>query len=377
MERALPGDENSRRSTSLVSVQALRALAATCIVLVHFEYISFALTDRINQILPLYPLASGVDLFFAISGFIMVHSSASLFSEAGAWRVFMIRRLSRIMPLYWLMTAAAIIVLAAPENWQMLISSLLFIPHRTASGTFFPVDAGGWTLNYEMFFYVLFACVIFLPRLSAVVAVGGFLFALVTIFHFVPAIDDRLIYWSDPIVLEFVMGMTIGLLHHRIKLPAMVRVGLIALGAGAVWLSTPGGTIPSGLRALVWGTPMALLLAGVVLGPEPDFKWLAQPIKILGDASYALYLLHPIVGAVIMRGWMEGPLKSYPLINVLVAGIFVSIILSIVVFFWLERPMMWLLLRSFDRPSPAKTQAMALARRSRLQRSLRSITPDT
>lgn len=228
----LRGGESGTRTTSLVSVQALRALAAMSVVLVHFEYVGHALSGRINEQLSLYPLASGVDLFFAISGFIMVYSSAGLFTKDGAWRIFIARRLSRIVPLYWLMTAGAIAMFSAPESWQMLVSSLLFIPYHTVAGTFFPVDSGGWTLNYEMFFYALFACAIFLPRLAAAAAVGGFLLTLVATFRLFPVTDDRLLYWSDPIVLEFCIGMAIGLLHQQysITLPAIVRLGMVAMG---------------------------------------------------------------------------------------------------------------------------------------------------
>jgi peptidoglycan/LPS O-acetylase OafA/YrhL len=351
MGDSLPGGKNGTRTTSLVSVQALRALAAMSVVLVHFEYVDFALTDRINQPLSLYPLASGVDLFFVISGFIMVYSSAGLFAKDGAWRIFISRRLSRIAPLYWLMTAAAIAMFAAPENWKMLISSLLFIPYRTEAGSFFPIDAGGWTLNYEMFFYVLFACVIFLSRRSAVATVCVFLVLLVTIFNFIPPIDDRLLYWSDPLILEFCIGMVIGLLHqqYRIKLPAMARLGLIVIGIGAVWLSRPDGSIPSGMRTLVWGVPAALLLAGAVLGPEPDFRWLARPARVLGDASYALYLIHPIVGGAVIRGCLAMSLSGDQLSAAVVAGIPVAILLSLAVFHYFERPMMRLLLRLLER----------------------------
>lgn len=324
----------------LISVQALRALAALSVVLVHFEYIGHALTGRLNDQLSLYPLASGVDLFFAISGFIMVCSSASLFSQEGAWRIFITRRLSRIVPLYWVATAAAIGVFSASESWRMLISSLLFIPYKTAAGTFFPVDAGGWTLNYEMFFYVLFACAISLPRTAAVASVGGFLIALVTLFHFIPAPDERLFYWSDPIVLEFVMGMAIGLLHqrYRIKLPTFLRLVMVAVGVGAIWFSAPAGIIPSGARMLVWGVPMALLLAGTVLGPEPDFRWLGRPLKALGDASYALYLLHPIVAGTIIHLSLRGAFGGFRLHTILPAGVLVSILLSLAVYRYFERP---------------------------------------
>jgi exopolysaccharide production protein ExoZ len=91
----------------MISVQVLRAVAALSIVFCHFNYIEYALTGRINLAFPLYNLASGVDLFFVISGFIMVYSSEELFGAKAAWYTFLRRRLTRIIPIYWIATALA------------------------------------------------------------------------------------------------------------------------------------------------------------------------------------------------------------------------------------------------------------------------------
>jgi exopolysaccharide production protein ExoZ len=139
------------------------------------------------------------------------------------------------------------------------------------------------------------------------------------------------------------MGMTIALLYKQydVRLPAWLRICLIVLGAVAV---APGGTFPSGDRWIVWGLPAASIFAGVTLGKEVDFGRFTVPIKLLGDASYALYLIHPLVAAVIiMIFWMDGPfgmhgLRFYPMKGVLALGIVASIILSIAIFLVFERP---------------------------------------
>ena len=133
---------------------------------------------------------AGVDLFFVISGFVMVYASKSLFAQRGAPRIFFLRRLARIVPLYWAVTAAIVgyllvvhgmAVLMTLHSPGSLVASFLFYPYPRPDGLAVPVHALGWTLNYEMFFYVLFAVAIVLPRRAAVMAVTALFVTLVVI----------------------------------------------------------------------------------------------------------------------------------------------------------------------------------------------------
>src|SRR5262245_51871513 len=104
----------ARVQHQLKTVQALRALAALfvvgyhCTLLLHETfYPGFTPWDNGN---------SGVDLFFVISGFIMIVSSQSLAREADGWRRFISLRIVRIVPLYWLTTLAKLaLIVAIPE----------------------------------------------------------------------------------------------------------------------------------------------------------------------------------------------------------------------------------------------------------------------
>jgi exopolysaccharide production protein ExoZ len=87
---------------SLLSIQILRAVAALAVCGVHFDQMTLMLAGHSNDPIPLYPLAAGVDLFFVISGFVMVYSSEPLFGRSGSPKEFLVRRLARIVPLYWL-----------------------------------------------------------------------------------------------------------------------------------------------------------------------------------------------------------------------------------------------------------------------------------
>jgi len=150
------------------SIQALRAIAALFVVGFHSTVLWH---DKFNQnVTPWKNGNSGVDLFFVISGFIMVLSSRKLLGRADAWRRFMTLRLVRIVPLYWLATAAKLAAITAlpalalhtnPTAWNT-VASFLFVPSRDAIGVIRPVIDVGWTLSYEMLFYIVFAAALFL-----------------------------------------------------------------------------------------------------------------------------------------------------------------------------------------------------------------------
>jgi len=147
-------------SRPVSSIQILRAVAALGVVALH---VSHEGATRLGARSPLPDFsvgAAGVDLFFVISGFIMVYASDALFARRGAPAWFFTRRLARIVPLYWAATAAAVACFVALRyagaleqlSWQTLVASLLFVPWPRPDGAMLPVHMLGWTLNFEMFF---------------------------------------------------------------------------------------------------------------------------------------------------------------------------------------------------------------------------------
>ncbi|MDG6745798.1 acyltransferase family protein, partial [Staphylococcus aureus] len=188
-----------------------------------------------------------MDLFFVLSGFIMVHASTRLFGQGNAHEEFLRRRLVRIVPLYWLVTTLFLALLAAATlkggdpfpDARAILASYTFVPANTwGDGRFFPVFDLGWTLNYEMFFYALFAFVVALPRGRALVAIGVMLVAATGIGAVVPG-PSGLWFWTRPIILDFGLGLAVGaLLGRGVVLPPMVRLALAAAGA-ALLLADP------------------------------------------------------------------------------------------------------------------------------------------
>ncbi len=144
---------------------------------------------------------AGVDLFFIISGFVMIYSSRELFGSAKSAVIFARLRLIRIVPPYWIATTILILIVGAP-SMDHLLKSLLFVTDGE------PFLAPGWTLNFEMLFYALFACFIFLPMRTAIKWLSGTIIAIVLIGPYTGI--SYIHYVSHPILLEFVAGVLAG-----------------------------------------------------------------------------------------------------------------------------------------------------------------------
>jgi peptidoglycan/LPS O-acetylase OafA/YrhL len=301
-------------------IQILRAFAALAIVIHHgiFESVAFAALGGANFVPPrLMPWPAGVDLFFVISGFVMVHSSQRLYGKTGGPRHFLWRRLARIVPLYWATTALALAaarlvpgaVSGAAPTLAMILASLAFIPMMRPDGVTQPVYSLGWTLNYEMFFYLVFALFLPLSRARAVMGVALVLGAFSLFGWLARPTNAALAFWSSPMVLLFVAGMGIAALRlEGVGLPLWLRLALAA-GALAYLAFDPFGLMRDPLaivqtldftRVAAWGVPAALLVAAAALRRERGAAqgearapW--RLLVALGEASYALYLIHPFV----------------------------------------------------------------------------------
>jgi exopolysaccharide production protein ExoZ len=298
-ESAVPSADAG--APTLRSIQVLRAVAAIGVLTLH------AATEKITHVggepgpFRNFLLgAAGVDLFFVISGFVMVYSSQSLFGRADGPARFFLRRLARIGPLYWAVTVAIILYIYAVHGatlWAIytpgsLVASFLFWPYPRVDGYAFPVHLLGWTLNYEMFFYGVFAFAILLPRRAAVATVCVAFAVLVAIgrYHTLPL---PFLFWANSIILEFCYGMLIAALYREgVRLPPAAAWALgIAAVAGYAAAATPNGE----WRILFWGLPGAALVASCALASHTWRPGLAgRFFGLLGDASYSLYLVHPL-----------------------------------------------------------------------------------
>jgi exopolysaccharide production protein ExoZ len=338
----------------LPAVQILRALAALSVVLGHacFEARAFDRAGEYTRILDTYYWTAGVDLFFVLSGFIMMWTFGYRFGEPGAWREFLRRRLVRIIPPYWIFTALMVVATllfasrleSAVFTPAHALLSFLFIPHIAPHGGIHPILALGWTLMYEMFFYLSFALALCLRRHAGLVALAALFFVVHGVALHTTLLPEALrLFWGDAVLFEFLFGVGFYFMQKEGEL-SRCRLALVLLLCGAAgtvaWLA--GGWSES--RVFHFGLPAVALLA-LFYHLLPTVKapiWLL--LVLVGEASYTLYLSHPFVLEVVkipiepLRMAVAGQIALY-----LAASIIVATLFSLAFYSLLERQFMrWL-----------------------------------
>ena len=327
-------------------VQILRFVAAMLVVVMHTTQ---AISIHITGAGPDHYWAdgsAGVDIFFVISGFVMAMSTPTPPAHGpsriqAAW-IFMKRRLLRIVPLYWfytLLKAALLLALPALAIRSSLApghftASLMFIPAMSPWGLIEPTLPVGWTLNFEMLFYAVFALALALgaARIKFCLLIFALLFLSARYFPDSVALT----FYGRSLVFEFILGACIAhlFLHYRTMAPP---VGLLAVMAGMVFMFGIDWGIGTD-RLITWGGGAAVAVLGAVwLEPWTARVQATARLSFLGDASYSIYLSHTfVVPAVVLILKRLGVLDSLVIVLTVALAVIVSGCLSYV---WLERPM--------------------------------------
>jgi peptidoglycan/LPS O-acetylase OafA/YrhL len=330
----------------LDSLQWLRALAAIMVLIGHVLE-EAAHYRGIGAAAAALPWTRGVDVFFVISGFVIAVSARRHAGSGAGATAFLLRRTIRVVPLYWLFTtlmvAALLIAPGGVKETELdpaqILSSYLFLPYERHDGRIAPVLSLGWTLNYEMFFYLLAAVALLWrwPRAAAVLC--GTLVVLALAGWLLSPASTMAAFWTNAIILEFGFGVLLALLWERTGTTHRPWLGAGLFASGLALLVLWHGTdLP---RFLAAGLPATLMVAGPVLFVAHSARRAGQAASALGDASYALYLSHRFVLRL-------ATLALLPLIPTTTLGLwtFVTIVvllaslLSLLVFRHVERPML-------------------------------------
>jgi exopolysaccharide production protein ExoZ len=296
--------EEKTREASLVgnvaSIQFLRFIAAALVVFDHSalalsHYAGSAISSRFLESARFG--ASGVHIFFVISGFIMVYTSFRRKNDVGfSTARFLTRRFVRIYPIYFVYCALYVLFyhqvfgvsyLSVPD----LIGTLLLLPGYSQK-----IIGQGWTLAYEVYFYVCFAIAMIVGLKRGLFVLTAFFLGSVLLRFVVDVGSPAAFVFTSSLLLEFLFGAWIAYtVLSGTRMPgavalAMVAVGLVGYAAGFAFGFS---RLPS---MLTWGVPSALLVGGVVFvesnGKLPSF---IQRWSFLGDSSYSLYLLHVLL----------------------------------------------------------------------------------
>jgi exopolysaccharide production protein ExoZ len=286
----------------LYGIQYLRAVAALAVV-------AFHAAERTGGQFAIG--AAGVDVFFVISGFIMWVVSQTRPVSPGA---FFAERLQRIVPVYWAATGVMILggLAGLFPNLKLtlghVLGSLFFVPVRSPStGDIWPVLVQGWTLNYEMFFYAVFAMTLLLPSRTRLAALAAVFVPLAGLGLLADWDDPLFLTYTSPLVLEFLIGSLIGKFWLAGVMPSPAT-GLGLVAAALLGFAFVGVTYV-GFGPFVFAPLAAALVTGTLALEKEGRLSRAGPLAYLGDASYSIYLWHTLAISVVARlaGWASLP----------------------------------------------------------------------
>ena len=321
-----------------VGLQLLRIVAAFLVLVTHS---TFYASERLDKGFHFWPRgATGVDIFFVLSGFVMIYSSSNLMSHPDGWKIFAERRIARIVPMYWLATTVKVatlllsfgLVLHARLSWTTSLCSYLFIPHRNIDGDIEPLLGVGWTLNFEMFFYLLFTLALFF-KTNVYRFVGIVLAVLACGAYFREPAWPPVSFYLNTISLEFLLGMLIA--HQCLKgrhLPPGWSLTAVCAGFAILVAPQPDFNAP---RVLLMGIPAALIIWGTA-SLEDYLQGIPKWALYLADSSYVIYLFHPeiapLVPAVLVKLHYGHPWLS------VVASVLLALVVGVLIHRLVEVP---------------------------------------
>ena len=281
--------------------------------------------------------AIGVDIFFVISGFVMwitVCNSSAV--------EFILRRVYRIAPLYWIVTILTSVIgiagisFGAQPTWIEFLKSILFIAYSNPEqgDRVVPIVGVGWTLNLEMMFYAIFA--------SSIAFAGRyrFLFVAVTLVGILISAEltnhrsTILGFYGQSIILEFLAGMAIGIMYinQSLKLvkSLVVVAFLVVIGTYFIFIGEAGN------RLFFYGFP-AILIVYLAVVMEGVIPYMPRML-LVGDASYSIYLTHKTVVLLYFTLTLNGIISG----NVVLAWVLataLSLLIGLMTYRFVEQPL--------------------------------------
>lgn len=320
----------------IANLQGLWGAAAFLIVLYHIQ----PLLNRVyGQSLHSHFAVFGVDIFFVLSGFVMFYGNPEPKPSAAAR--FPTQRPWRIVPLYWLATAAILAFFAVgfrPVGLhhispRIVIESLAFLPSTFPDGRHDLIRTVGWTLMFELFFYLAFALTFALRSLEkSFLALAGLFLALCVWGQVAGPLPWLIDFYTSSIMLEFLYGAVLGILYLRWsgRVPGWLPLaGLALLLAGfviSIAQDLAGVVAPHkrAARFLIFGGPALLVVAGALAMERGGWILKQRFLLELGTASYALYLFNPLVLQIVVKALDRVSLASPVVAGLLAVGFCVA-----------------------------------------------------
>ena len=338
-----------KRGEKLIGIQLGRAVAAILVVLYHGGRMLPQYLGNIGLAKYFTFGNAGVDFFFVLSGFIIFYVHQQDINNPARLGRYVFRRITRIYPIYWVVTLLAMMLLVAKGNWAdvaplRVITSFLLI--RTESP---PIVGVAWTLCHEVMFYAVFALLIYSRRIG-LYAIALWT-AVVGFGLFVPHAEMPLHFIENPYHIEFVLGALAAYLARA--RPVRIAPALAGLGIAAflvVGLKFNDLAIAHEfVGRLMFGLSSMLIVYGLAVWESGDDVQYPRWAAYLGAASYSIYLVHTFLIGVVGKfaSKIAAPGSAPNLIYVMIA--MTAVMAGCTLYQFVERPLQAMVRR---KPSP-------------------------
>jgi peptidoglycan/LPS O-acetylase OafA/YrhL len=311
------------------NIQVLRALAAFCVLFLHTvyavnDYNFFQLTKNFSSWGDF-----GVDIFFIITGFIMIYVKRS---QKNTFH-FLKNRINRILPLYYFFNILYLFIfILFPTSFRTLqinsdnfFLSLLFLNQYINLEK--PIVTAGWSLEYEMLFYILFAICMFIRNIK--------------LFYFFIIFLLFLLSFKDFLFIEFLFGILIGIIYinkNKLKKNIFKNYSHFFLIFGLVTLFVSIFFYQETHRTIKYGIPSAFILLGSIFSKQISNKY----IIFLGNASYSIYLSHSlcVIGTVKLFKIIAPNFNGITLVIIILT---LSLLFASLIYYFIERNLILLM----------------------------------
>ena len=334
------------------NIQSLRGIAVLFVVFLHLFIVENKYSGFDTLLPDVFQFGNfGVDLFFVISGFVMVTVTQGKFQNVKQSLRFLYHRLTRIYPLYWVYTFIALAVFLIKPAWinssqgnqVNILESFLLLPSNLL-----PLVQVGWTLIHEVYFYfVYFLIFLLLPEYLLVYAIGGWGVIVVMANMFVTTWNPYFNLIFHPLTIEFLSGCLLAVLYYKWEgsrfnkqtlIGMAIATLILALTVYEFYRTSTGQVAPLGwMRVMLYGLPAWIITYCLLYAERTGFvlhPYMAQ----VGDASYSIYLSHLFTINVVGRVWALISVDGY-FDNILFIVVTLGIVLFVgfLSYWWVEK----------------------------------------
>lgn len=356
----------------LVNVQILRGFAAIAVVLYHLDGDSH---EFFNHAFFHFTYGNlGVDFFFALSGFIITYMHLSDIEHRGSIRKFLLKRVVRIYPMYWLTLIITLLIIApeykgSPElvaaldmstvtGWITMIKNFLLFPIH---GEFMPVRIA-WSLIYEMVFYIVFAACIALGWKKS--RILFFVWLALVLIYSRDVIDSTTFteFTFGALIIEFMFGCIAGYLFLKMKrqltFPIFASVLATIAGIFIVYFILREFNRFSIYSTILLGAASALIILYAATLDRLRTRPAKRILPLLGDASYSIYITHSIYSPFICKTFAEAfnvqSWEPLPKNAIIIAVFIITLAIGVIIHLYIEKPVTGRLRKALNLKSSSK-----------------------